>query len=111
MLYQNNGEVYNDPAATGKIQKVAVMIHVRFKVTICLFLIHNNRPRSLSTLIAVNVNRNTEHNAKLYEDFTSCVSTKTSLLMNQRRPMRSIETLGNKTNKQILKNKNKTKNV
>ena len=54
----------NDPAATDKIQKEAVMIHVRFKVTICLYLIPNNRARSLSTLMAVNVNKDTEHNTK-----------------------------------------------
>ena len=55
----------NDPAAMGKIQKVAVTIHVRFKVTICLYLIPNNKARSLSTLIAVSVNKDTPHNAKL----------------------------------------------
>ena len=39
----------NDPAAMGKIQKVAVTIHERFKVAICLCLIPKNRARSLST--------------------------------------------------------------
>ena len=82
MLYQNNGEVYNAPAATGKIQKVAVMIHVRFKVTICLFLIPNNRLRSLSTLVAVNVNRNTEHNAKLYMK-TSHLAYRQNFIVNE----------------------------
>ena len=53
----------NDPAATEKIQKVVVMIYMRFKVTICLYLIPNNRARSLSTLMAVNVNKDTPHNA------------------------------------------------
>ena len=56
----------NDPAAMGKIQKVAVTIHERFKVAICLCLIPQNRARSLSTPMAVNINRDeTEHNAKL----------------------------------------------
>ena len=55
----------NDPAATEKIQKVVVMIYMRFKVTICLYLIPNNRARSLSTLMAVNVNKDTPHNATL----------------------------------------------
>ena len=56
----------NDPAAMGKIQKVAVTIHERFKVAICLCLIPKNRARSLSTPMAVNINRDeTEHNAKL----------------------------------------------
>ena len=56
----------NDPAAMGKIQKVAVTIHERFKVPICLCLIPKNRARSLSTPMAVNINRDeTEHNAKL----------------------------------------------
>ena len=47
----------NDLAATDKIQNVAVMMHVRSKVTICLYLIPNNRARSLSTLMAVNVKK------------------------------------------------------
>ena len=55
-------EMEIDPAATDKVQKVAVMIYIRFKVTICLYLIPNNRARSLSTLIAVNVDKDTEHN-------------------------------------------------
>ena len=54
----------NDPAATDKIQKVVVMIHVRFKVIICLYLVSKNKDaRSLSTLMAVNVNKDTPHNA------------------------------------------------
>ena len=56
-------EMEIDPAATDKIQNVAVMIHVRFRVTVCLYLIPNNRARSLSTLMAVNVNKDTPHNA------------------------------------------------
>ena len=57
----------NDPAAMGKIQKVAVTIHERFKVAICLCLIPKNRTRSLSTPMAVNINYiyETEHNAIL----------------------------------------------
>ena len=53
----------NEAAATEKIQKVAVIIQVRFKVTICLYPIPNNRARSLSMLKAVNVNKDTSHNA------------------------------------------------
>ena len=54
----------NDPAATDKIQKVVVMIHVRFKVIIGLYLVSKNKDaRSLSTLMAVNVNKDTPHNA------------------------------------------------
>ena len=56
-------ETENIAAATEKIQKVAVMIHVRFKVSICLYLIPNNRERSLSGLMAVNVNKDTKYNA------------------------------------------------
>ena len=55
-------EMEIDPAATDKIQNVAVMIHVRFRVTVCLYLIPNNRARSLSTLMAVKVNKDTPHN-------------------------------------------------
>ena len=48
---------------TEKIQNVAVMMYVRFKVTICLYLIPNHRARSRSTLMAVNVSKDTPHNA------------------------------------------------
>ena len=57
-------EMKNDLAATDKIQNVAVMMHVRSKVTICLYLIPNNRARSLSTLMAVNFNKNFPHKTK-----------------------------------------------
>ena len=53
----------NDAKATDKIQIVVIMIYMRFKVTVCLYLIPNNRARSLSTLMAVNVNKDTPHNA------------------------------------------------
>ena len=56
-------ETEDDATATDKIQKVMVMIYMRFKVTICLYLIPNNRARSLSTLMAVNVNKDTPSNA------------------------------------------------
>ena len=55
----------NGPAATDKIQNVAVMIHVRLKVTICMYLITINRVKSLFTLMAVNARKDTGHNAKL----------------------------------------------
>ena len=53
----------NDPAATDKIRKVFVMMYVRFKVIICLYLVPNNKARNLSTLMAVNVNKDTPYNA------------------------------------------------
>ena len=40
-------------------QKVATITYVRFKVTTCLYLSPNNRESSLSTLIAVDVNKDT----------------------------------------------------
>ena len=55
----------NDPAATDITQNVAVRMRVHFKVTIGLYRIPNNRARSLSTLMVVSVNKDTEHNAKL----------------------------------------------
>ena len=57
-------EMKNDLVATDKIQNAAVIMHVRSKVTICLYLIPNNRARSLSTLMAVNVNKNFPHKTK-----------------------------------------------
>ena len=38
-------------------QKAMMMKRVRFKVTTCLYLNPNNRARTLSTLIAVSVNK------------------------------------------------------
>ena len=55
----------NDPEATDITQNVAVRMRVRSTVNIALCLIPNNRARSLSTLMAVSVNKDTEHNAKL----------------------------------------------
>ena len=48
-----------------KAQTIAKIIYVRLKVTIFLYLSPNNRARSRSTLIAVNVDKDTEHNAWL----------------------------------------------
>ena len=45
-----------------KTQKLAKIIYVRFKVTICLYLSPNSRASSLSTLMAVIVNNDTPHN-------------------------------------------------
>ena len=43
-------------------QNTVITAYVRFKVTTCLYLTPNNRARSLSTLIAVDVNIDTPHN-------------------------------------------------
>ena len=40
-------------------------MHVRLKVTVCLYLSPNNRARSLSTLMAVIVSKDTKHSARL----------------------------------------------
>ena len=48
-----------------KTQPIVTVTHTRFKVTICLYLSPNNKMRSLSTLIAVEVNKETPHNAAL----------------------------------------------
>ena len=47
-------------ATMEKIQKPITVMHVLFKVTTCLYLRPSNKARSLSTLIAVNVTRDTE---------------------------------------------------
>ena len=47
-----------------KIQKPVTVIHVLLKVTTCLYLSPSNKARSLSTLIAVNVNKDTAHKIK-----------------------------------------------
>ena len=48
----------------GRNQRTVTVIYIRFKVTTCLYLSPNNRARSLSTLIAATVNKDTEH--KIY---------------------------------------------
>ena len=48
-----------------KTQKLTKTIYVRFKVTICLYLSPNNMASSLSTLMAVIVNKDTPHNIRL----------------------------------------------
>jgi len=45
-----------------KSQNRATEIHVRFKVTTCLYLSPISRARSLSTLIAVSVSKDTPAN-------------------------------------------------
>ena len=47
-----------------KIQKPIAVIHVLLKVTTCLYLRPSNKARSLSTLIVVNVNKDTEPKVK-----------------------------------------------
>ena len=44
-----------------KNQKAKAIIHVLLKVTSCLYLSPSNKARSLSTLIAVEVNIDTAH--------------------------------------------------
>ena len=56
-------QMKNDAATLHTIQKVAIMTYVSFKVTFCLYLSPNNRARSLSTLMAVIVDKDTPHNA------------------------------------------------
>ena len=46
-------------------QRAITVTHVRFKVTTCLYLRPNNRARSLSTLMAVSVNKDTIYKIRL----------------------------------------------
>ena len=48
-----------------KIQKPKTIIHVLLKVTTCLYLSPSNKARSLSTLIAVTVKKDTKQKIKL----------------------------------------------
>ena len=57
--------MYDIPAAIDTTQKMTIIAYVRFKVTTCLYLKLNNRAKSLSTLIAVIVNRETEDRGRL----------------------------------------------
>ncbi|RMX61414.1 hypothetical protein pdam_00017414, partial [Pocillopora damicornis] len=50
-------------ATLDKTQTAAKIILVRFKVTFVLYLSPNNRARSLSTVMAVIVPKDTPHNA------------------------------------------------
>ena len=53
---------YDIAATLQTIQKISIREKVRFRVTTCLYLRPNNRARSLSTLTAVTVNRETVPN-------------------------------------------------
>ena len=53
---------YDTAATLHTIQKISIREKVRFRVTTCLYLRPNNRARSLSTLTAVTVNRETVPN-------------------------------------------------
>ena len=64
-LYQNDMRQFklsHKALTPDAIQKVIKITWMRFTVTICLYLNLNNMARSLSTLMAVIVNRDTEHN-------------------------------------------------
>ena len=62
-VIQSSSKVHNEETRD-KIQMVATMIYVRFKVTICLYLSPNNRARSLSTLVAVIVIKDAKNHAE-----------------------------------------------
>ena len=53
---------YSDDATMAVTQMLTTTKDVRFKVTICLYLILKIRARSLSRLMAVIVDKDTEHN-------------------------------------------------
>ena len=52
--------MYTIVNAVQEIHKEATMIRILFNVTTCLYLTPNIRARSLSTLIAVSVNKDTQ---------------------------------------------------
>ena len=54
-----------DAPTMDKIQKPVTVIHVLLKVTTCLYLSPSRKAKSLSTIIAVNVNKDTAHKIKL----------------------------------------------
>ena len=58
---------------------MATMRYVRFKVTACLYLSPNIRARSLSTLMAVIVDKDTPHNVGC----VPCVLTETPVFVKQ----------------------------
>ena len=54
----------DDAPAIDKTQKATTIRTARFKVTICVYLMPNNRERSLSMLIAVIVSKDSENKIK-----------------------------------------------
>ena len=74
-----NSKKYNNPEKLEKTQKMATMRYVRFKVTVCVYLSPNNRARSLSTLMAEIVDKDTPHNVGC----VPCVLTETPVFVNQ----------------------------
>ena len=57
----------------GSTQEVITIKYVRFKVTTCLYFSPNNRARSLSTLIAVSVNKDAKDKIVLVAETMSAV--------------------------------------
>ena len=56
-----------------KNQKARTDTLVLFKVTTCLYLSRSNKASSLSTLIVVNVNKDTEHKIKAEKTLSKSV--------------------------------------
>ena len=80
-----------------KTQKMATMRYVRFKVTVCLYLSPNIRARSLSTLMAVIVDKDTPHNVGC----VPCVLTETPVFVNQGHIASSRDRLAKNANQQV----------
>ena len=73
------------------------MRYVRFKVTVCLYLSPNIRARSLSTLMAVIVDKDTPHNVGC----VPCVLTETPVFVNQGHIGSSHDRLAKNANQQV----------
>ena len=73
---------------------MATMRYVRFKVTVCLYLSPNIRARSLSTLMAVIVDKDTPHNV-------GCVLTETPVFVNQGHIVSSNDIPAKNANQQV----------
>ena len=85
-----------------KTQRAITVIYDCLKVTTCLYLSPNNRARSLSILIAANINKDTKQKKiPRYSYCSKCKATNTPSFIHRRHPEGNTKRLHNDTNTEI----------
>ena len=82
-----------------KSQTVVTATYVRFKVTTCSYLSPRNKARSLSTLIAVNVIKETPPSVE--QNWITLSNYKVSSIPSAEKEHKNVERLLSKVNKDI----------
>ena len=74
----------------GQNPKLITVMYVRFKVTTCLYLSPSNKARSLSTLIAVNVDKDTDPKCNLRKLLPNLRNSKYPIFRSQMKSNKSL---------------------